>query len=384
MGKISNICPVNHLKAILFRRYITFKRSWKSIILSMVGTLFLSALGIAVYWMMTAMNSIKTKNITFDSYDQDKKDFVIIRSKEDSFDNQIIEQLKHNYIDQTGSQPSFHYFDNLSYLQKHLYDLQEDKKLKLLIPFGLDFTKKPAEIFVLFNGTTNNELQNKNQLKTFAFVLLGQALWQLQFNENSGLQLLSNNEIQNCKMIKESQSNNNIHFNFISLNKSGLSFFFRALCPMFLVFGLLTIVVLIVSTPLNDIRGPIRDYMMQCTLKIFPYWLGAFIVDFCIWIILTTIVWALFNLGWIDGFHDNLFSTWWVLVFIVFIFIFVLFQKCRFRSTTNFHYFISCQFCSCYYFNDCQNKFIRIELVLVTFPINFTSTNFINNDKTNR
>lgn len=57
------------------------------------------------------------------------------------------------------------------------------------------------------------------------------------------------------------------------------------------------------------------DYMMQCTLKIFPYWLGAFIVDFCIWIILTTIVWALFNLGWIDGFHDNLFSTWWVLVF---------------------------------------------------------------------
>ncbi len=99
------------------------------------------------------------------------------------------------------------------------------------------------------------------------------------------------------------------------MNNAGLSFFFRALCPMFLVFGLLTIVNLIVTTPFNDIRGPVRDYIMQCTLKILPYWLGAFIVDFCIWIILTTIVWALFNLGWIDGFHDNLFSTWWVLVF---------------------------------------------------------------------
>lgn len=60
-----------------------------------------------------------------------------------------------------------------------MYDLQQSKKLNLLIPFGLDFTKSPAEIFVLYNGTTNNELQNKNQLKTYAFLLLGQALWKL-------------------------------------------------------------------------------------------------------------------------------------------------------------------------------------------------------------
>lgn len=92
MVKKSNICPLNHLKAILLRRYITFKRSWKSIIMSMIGTLFLSALGIAVYWMMTAMNSTKTNDITFDSYAQTRKDFVIIGKKEDLFDNQIIDR----------------------------------------------------------------------------------------------------------------------------------------------------------------------------------------------------------------------------------------------------------------------------------------------------
>lgn len=179
MGKINNICPVNHLKAILLRRYITFKRSWKSIIMSMIGTLFLSALGIAVYWMMTEMNRTKTEDITFNSYDQERKDFVIIGKKEEIFDNKIINQLKQNYIDQTKKEPTFHYYDNLSYLQKKMYDLQQSKKLNLLIPFGLDFTKSPAEIFVLYNGTTNNELQNKNQLKTYAFLLLGQALWKL-------------------------------------------------------------------------------------------------------------------------------------------------------------------------------------------------------------
>ncbi|KAK8841576.1 hypothetical protein M9Y10_027201 [Tritrichomonas musculus] len=312
MGKLSNICPLNHLKAILLRRYITFKRSWKSIIMSMIGTLFLSALGIAVYWMMTAMNSVKTTDITFDSYDQNRKDFVIIGKNGGQFQNQIIEQLKHNYIEQTNSEPTFNYYDNLTYLQKDLYNLQEKKKLNLLIPFGLDFTKTPAEIFVLYNSTTNTEIQNKNLLKTYAFVLLEQALWQLQFNQKPASQILLDSE--NTKSTKDSQSNN-IQFNFVSLNNGGLSFFFRALCPMFLVFGLLTIVNLIVTTSFNDIRGPIRNYMMQCTLKLFPYWLGAFIVDFCIWIILTTIVWALFNLGWIEGFHDNLFSTWWVLVF---------------------------------------------------------------------
>lgn len=84
---------------------------------------------------------------------------------------------------------------------------------------------------------------------------------------------------------------------------------------MFLVFGLLTIVMLIIPTPITDIRGEVRTYKIQCTLKIFPYWFGAFVVDLAIWVIITTIVWGSFNLGWIKPFHDNLFSIWWILVF---------------------------------------------------------------------
>lgn len=105
------------------------------------------------------------------------------------------------------------------------------------------------------------------------------------------------------------------NFNFIKMNKVGLSLFFQALCPMFLVFGLLTIVLLVITTPINDIRGEVRNYMIQCTLKLFPYWFGAFIVDYSIWIIITTMVWVFFNLGWIKPFHENLFSIWWILVF---------------------------------------------------------------------
>ena len=326
MGKIANLCPKNHLKAILYRRYITFKRSWKSIITSMVGTLILSCLGIAVYWMMTGMNSIKDKPITFNSYTQDRKDFVIVGDKDNPTATQIIQKLKENYLKQTGIQPEFHSYDSVSQMQKTLFDLQSRKKLKYLIPFGLDFTSDPPEIIIFYNSTTNEEIENPNQLEIYAFVLVGQVIWELQYDPNNSSPSVNtssdfqshikyiDNPIELAGSTTE-EDDNTIDFNFIKMNKVGLSVFFQALCPMFLVFGLLTMVMLIIPTPITDIRGEVRTYMVQCTLKILPYWLGAFIVDLCIWIIITTIVWGLFNLGWIKPFHDNLFSFWWVLVF---------------------------------------------------------------------
>ncbi|KAK8898164.1 hypothetical protein M9Y10_000435 [Tritrichomonas musculus] len=324
MGKISDFCPPNHLKAVLYRRYITFKRSWVSVIFMMVGTLVLSALGIAVYWMTVSMNKIKYDPITFLSYPQDMDDFLIIGENNNPKAPIIIQKLKENYIKQTGRQPRFLHYDNITLMQEEFYNLQKKKKLKLKIPFGLDFTKDPVEIVVLYNATTNDEVSNRDQLEVYSFVLVGQALWELQYDNttsnNTNISLSSISKEVEKNMIKLTESttktkSSNLYFNFIRMNKIGMSGFFEALCPMFLVFGLLTIVLLILTNPIKDIRGEVRTYMVQCTLKIFPYWFGAFIVDLCIWIIITTIVWGLFNLGWIKPFHDNLFSIWWVLVF---------------------------------------------------------------------
>lgn len=90
---------------------------------------------------------------------------------------------------------------------------------------------------------------------------------------------------------------------------------FSVFGPFLLVTGLLTCIQLILSQIIFDIKGEARQYMMQCTLKLFLYWLGTFILDFLIWIIITTIVWALLNLGWMRAFHDNLFNTWYIIVF---------------------------------------------------------------------
>ena len=293
MGKNANICPLNHLKAVLYRRYITFKRSWKSIIISVSVTLFLSALGIAVYYMMIGIDSIKKDPVTFNSYPHPVNDFVVIGNKDKPLASEIIQKVKDIFIDQTGRDPSFLNFESTSEMQKTLYDLQSNKKLSYSIPFGLDFTKEPAEIIIFSNATTNDEMEYPYRREIYSFVLLGQALWELQYDTSS-----------------KTTSSSSIDFNFISMNKNRVSSVFQAMCPTFLIFGLLTFVLIVITTPMSDIRGEVRTYMIQCTLKILPYWLGAFIVDLGIWVIITTIVWALFNLGWIEPFHENLFAFW--------------------------------------------------------------------------
>ena len=293
MGKITGFCPSNHLKAVLYRRYITFKRSWRSIIISMAETLFLSALGIAVYYMMVGMDSIKDDPVTFNSYTREIQDFIIINTKNNPIGAAVVQKLTNKYKEQTGKNPDIINFNSATEMQDTLYNLQKSKKMGRLIPFALDFNQNPSDIVIFTNSSTNDEIENPDYLEIYSFVLVGQALWELQYNT--------------------ANKPSSINFIFIRMNKNGVSSIFQALCPTFLVFGLLTFIMIVITTPITDIRGEVRAYMVQCTLKIFPYWLGAFIIDFVIWIMITTILWGLFNLGWIKPFHDNLFSFWWLL-----------------------------------------------------------------------
>ncbi|KAK8843584.1 hypothetical protein M9Y10_024641 [Tritrichomonas musculus] len=301
MASFAEICPINHLKAILYRRYITFKRLWKSIITSLIITAALSALGIAVYYMMVGLDSINNDPITFNSYSQNVRDFVIVGDHSKPLAKDIIQKLETTFIEQTGRNPNFVHFNSTSQMQQTLYDMQSKQKLSYLIPFGLDFTKEPTEIIIFANSTTNEQMENPHLLRMYSFVLVGQALWELQYQHNYTL-------------INTKNTPSSISFNFIRMNKNKVSSVFQALCPTFLLYGLLTYVLLIIATPISDIRGEVRTYMVQCTLKIFPYWLGAFIVDLGMWIILTTIVWCIFNLAWVKPFHENLFPFWWILV----------------------------------------------------------------------
>lgn len=101
--------------------------------------------------MMVGMNSLKDDPITFNSYAQDRKDFVLIGNQDDPLSSEIVQKIKNKFIQQTGIQPEIIRYESISQMQKSFYDLQSQKKLKYLIPFGLDFTSLTKQlIFIRF------------------------------------------------------------------------------------------------------------------------------------------------------------------------------------------------------------------------------------------
>jgi ABC-type multidrug transport system ATPase subunit len=100
---------------------------------------------------------------------------------------------------------------------------------------------------------------------------------------------------------------------------------FGYLAPMLISDGLISIVPLYLSQPIIDLTGEVRQYMVSCTMSIPCYWLSQFIIDFVLWILATTVIWAVFLAAQIQSFIDNALSVWYSFVmtgpsFILFIY----------------------------------------------------------------
>lgn len=82
---------MNHLKAVIIRRLITIKRSWKTVLISIIGTLIACTLTIAFYWRMVSWIDPITKPISYKNYDEDI--FVIVGNPKDSYVSNITKTI---------------------------------------------------------------------------------------------------------------------------------------------------------------------------------------------------------------------------------------------------------------------------------------------------
>lgn len=286
----SKICPLNHIHVIFIRRWITFKRSWRTVLKSFIGTLIFSALGMVLFWIFVSIGSPQSKTVSYNLYNQTKGDFFIVGNKDDKFILNITTKLTNLFSQNGDILPSYVYFDTIDEMQRCVYQLQINNSL-IQVPVGLDFTQGPSKVVILHNSTTIN---GSDSLELSAFALLSEVLWSLEFESNS--------------------QKSDITFKYSTIRMNLLKSIFCSSGTFLMVSGLLTSTLLITSQPISDIRGEVRQYMMQCTLKIFPYWLGTFCCDFLMWLIIASFVWVLFIATLVKPFYDNLFITWYLLV----------------------------------------------------------------------
>ena len=111
MGKLHDVFPMKHFRAILFRRWILVKRSLKSVITSIVGTLIFSLLAIVLQWLMIVLMNPKHRIPNFDIYYNSPKDLVYVGDQSDLFVKNVQEKLQSLFKEDTGIDPTVTHFD---------------------------------------------------------------------------------------------------------------------------------------------------------------------------------------------------------------------------------------------------------------------------------
>lgn len=144
--KIQRICPSNHIKAIIISRYITIKRSWKSILLSILGTCISSCAGVAFYWILFGWINPPIAPISYQSYGKEFQYFAFVGDSSNEHASYLEDSLKQLFLRDTKKDPTFLYFKTLNEMQNYIYDHYE-----LNIIFGLDLISYIYTIIDLSN-----------------------------------------------------------------------------------------------------------------------------------------------------------------------------------------------------------------------------------------
>lgn len=268
-----------HYQAILYRRYYLIKRSKKMVIITMLMTLGFTALAILARYLMETLVTEYVYVHDFNMISQDTNEIVIAADDESDDHIPYMEALASIFKSDTGRDPFFRNFTKREDLNEFMYKRAEANPKKIpLVAMGLVFN----EYFPVLNFTTLHNTSLIVNVEITARVLAARMAWKKEFGKDS-----------------------DFHFTIVQLMKKLIDVLFAQMGPYISVVGMISIIPLIITQPITDIRGEVRQYMVSCTLTFTPYWLAEFTIDIVIWIISVFMMWCVFLMFQIRAFMDN-------------------------------------------------------------------------------
>ena len=285
--KSDSICPVAHLKAILYRRFLGLKRSKKMFLLTCFFVVIFSILTIVLQFIMKKFVTNTKSEITFNSYPLNFLPIAYIHNPaSERWYPKYLKIFKNIYKKDTGRDPQIIEFDNLDQFNNYTYDAMASGNSSKRVFIGVEFLKQYPYNFTLYYNGSRMYLDGS---KFGGEVFLTRMAWQYEFG-----------------------TENDFVFTQTELTERTVELKFALIGPVLISAGIISILPLILQQPISDIAGDTRDYMISYGLKVLPYWLATFIIDFLIWIILTTVVWGVFILVGVRSYIDNKFTTWYI------------------------------------------------------------------------
>lgn len=232
--------------------------------------------------------------ITFKSYTHSSDYYVMVAdSGNQTLYDSFVPIYQAIYANDTGKALKLLNFTTKEELNSWMYTHLETKKDPQFINSGIGFNG-----YVTIPGPTNIGYKmavyyNETDTNSFLYgsVMALRMLWKKTFGVNSEFKIATTRLYQQIQQIA-----------------------FGNLGPILISTGLISFIPLLISQPIIDINGEIRPFMVSCTLTLFPYWFATFLIDFALWFIVVTLIWAVFVAAKIAAFMDNLFNTWYGLV----------------------------------------------------------------------
>lgn len=290
MGKQNFIFgQFSHYKALLFRRFTVYRRTYKSLLKSCLGVVIFAAIGAILQGMMINTSESQVEATTYKSLDKNKNTFLYVGKNDTSFAQDIMNEIKFQYKNDTDKESKSIYYNSLEEMNEEIFKQVEEKNCKLNVPFGIyfkDTTEFPYSLTILYNSSVHDDTQ-----------------------------VISNSLISNILYQKELGEKSTFDCRFMGMNLKFQQMIFSLLGPTIMIFGLLTITSLIVPQPIDDIRGEVRSFMIQCNLKLLPYWLSNMTVDLILWVIFCLITYVIYLMGKIAPVLDNAGSCFYILFF---------------------------------------------------------------------
>lgn len=285
----------SHYKALLFRRYTVYKRTYKSLIKSFIGVILFAAVGAILQGMMINTSESTFTPISYESFGKKLNHFIFAGKNDTNFAQNTIKEIQFQYKNDTGKESISTYYNTIEELNEDIFKQVKNHECNLKTPFGIYFqetTEFPYSFSILYNSSISGGSLDKNALQTYSNAVIANMLYQDELGKSASFEV-----------------------GFMGMNLKFQQMIFSLLGPTIMVFGLLTIISLIVPQPIEDIRGEVRAFMIQCNLKILPYWLSNLTIDFILWVIFCLLTYIIYLMGKIKPVLDNAGNCFYILFF---------------------------------------------------------------------
>ena len=130
----------DHFNSILFRKFTLFKRSFKYILITSIGSIFFCGLAILIQYLMKVLIHEDTIPITFNSLKRFTKDLIIVTSNPNQTDiKKNINILTELFINDTKKLPNIKYYLNRTDLNNDMYNIALHKGEPKFVAMGIGF-----------------------------------------------------------------------------------------------------------------------------------------------------------------------------------------------------------------------------------------------------